>query len=83
VMIIQKRRESEKIKIEPSAVISPKAKKLVDEIGRELFQSRNIVDENNDERTMENFKNHVADQLTKLRSYFDLQTKYTYPSVYE
>ncbi|MGM0340741.1 BREX system P-loop protein BrxC [Enterococcus sp. AZ007] len=83
VATIQKRRESEKIKIEPSAVISTKAKKLVDEIGRELFQSRNIVDENNNERTMESFKSHVEDQLAKLRSYFDFQTKYTYPSAYE
>lgn len=83
VNTVQKRRESEKIKIEPSAVISQKAKKLVDEISRELFQSRNIVDENNNEQTMENFKAHVEDQLTKLHSYFDLQTGYTYPSVYE
>ncbi|HCK3992712.1 TPA: BREX system P-loop protein BrxC [Enterococcus faecium] len=83
VMIIQKRRESEKIKIEPSAVISPKAKKLVDEIGRELFQSRNIVDENNNEHTMENFKKYLKGQLDNLRSYFDLQNTYTYPSAYE
>lgn len=83
VNVIQKQRESEKIKIEPSAIISPKAKKLVDEISRELFQSRSIVDENNNERTMENFKERLNTQLNELRSYFDLQNKYFYPSARE
>lgn len=83
VNVIQKQRESEKIKIEPSAIISPKAKKLVDEISRELFQSRSIVDENNNERTMENFKKRLNVQLNELRSYFDLQNKYFYPSARE
>lgn len=56
---------------------------MVDEIGRELFQSRNIVDENNNEHTMENFKKYLKGQLDNLRSYFDLQNTYTYPSAYE
>ncbi|MEI1230758.1 BREX system P-loop protein BrxC [Enterococcus mundtii] len=83
VNIIQKRRESEKIKIEPSAVISPKAKKLVDEISRELFEKRNIVEENNNEQTMANFKAQLKGQLDNLRTYFDSETGYTYPSAYE
>lgn len=81
--IIQKRRDSEKIKIEPSAIISRKSKKIVDDIGRELFNSRNIVEDNNNERTMENFKKHLQRQLSDLSTYFDRETTYTYPSVYE
>ena len=82
VAIIQKRRESEKIKIEPSVVISSKAKKLVDEIGRELFRSSSIVDENNNEQTMTNFKKLTKVQLDNLAFNYS-SSRYSYPSAHD
>lgn len=82
VAIIQKRRESEKIKIEPSVIISSKAKKLVDEIGRELFRSSNIIDENNNEQTMVNFKKLTKTQLANLAFNY-ANSRYSYPSAHD
>lgn len=77
--IIQKRRESEKLQIEPSVVISPKLKKIVADIGRELFQSQLILDDKNNEQTMVNFKKKIQEQLNYLDQYY-LNGKIYYPS---
>ncbi|MDN6580360.1 MAG: BREX system P-loop protein BrxC [Tetragenococcus koreensis] len=80
--IIQKRRESEKIKVEPSIVISNKLKKTVDQVARELLHHTAIVDDNNNEKTMQEFNKRVEQQLQELKEDFK-DSNYTYPSAHE
>lgn len=72
------RKKPEKIRIEFRQKANANQKKLVRELGEELFQSRNIVDDNNDDKTRANFVEKVRFMTSSLENFKDT-SKYYYP----
>ncbi|MDR2832662.1 MAG: BREX system P-loop protein BrxC, partial [Streptococcaceae bacterium] len=79
--VVQKRRDAEKVKIIPAVIISAKLKKIVDQVGKELFNNLSLVDDNNNEQTMKDFKSAVSSHINKLNEYFSNKA-YRYPGNY-
>lgn len=75
--VLQNKRNIEKVKIEQRVKATEKQRKLVAEIAKELFESRNVVADE-DDLTMANFKNRLETMLTDLTSFAD-SGKYYYP----
>lgn len=76
--VITDRRAPEKIRIELKPKVSEQLKKMVRDLGEELFESRNIVDEHNDDETRRRFIERVQRMLTDLNTFKDTQ-RYNYP----
>lgn len=75
--IIQNKRHLEKVKIELRVKATEKQRKLVAEIAKELFESRNVVADE-DDVTMANFKDKLNKMLDDLTSFADREG-YHYP----
>lgn len=76
--VIFDRRTPEKIRVELRQKANESQKKMVKEIGDALFESRNIVDENNDDSTRSNFIDRVQRMITEFNSYKNIPGK-NYP----
>ncbi|MGO2100748.1 BREX system P-loop protein BrxC [Vagococcus salmoninarum] len=74
---IQNKRHLEKVKIELRVKATEKQRKLVAEISKELFESRNVVADE-DDVTMANFKDKLTKILDDLTSFAD-RGGYHYP----
>lgn len=75
---IFERRAPERVRIELRVSVNPIQKQMVKELGEELFNSKNIVDENNDDMTRAAFIKKVKDMLLEFGGYCD-QPGYYYP----
>ncbi|MBO0479865.1 BREX system P-loop protein BrxC [Vagococcus fluvialis] len=68
---ILERKAPEKIRIEIKIQSDPKQKKMVQALGEELFNSRNIVDESNDDITRNQFNERASRVIAELSNYKD------------
>lgn len=68
---ILERKAPEKIRIEIKIQSDPKQKKMVQNLGEELFNSRNIVDESNDDITRNQFNERADRVIVELSNYKD------------
>lgn len=68
---IFERKAPEKIRIETRILIDSSKKRIVKELGEELFGSRNIVNENNDDITHENFIVRTRRMIDEFTNYKD------------
>lgn len=66
---ILERKAPEKIRVELREIIDPSLKHLVKELGYALFESKNIVDENNDDTTRVRFINYTNQMIEKFTTY--------------
>lgn len=72
------RKAPEKIRIELRQKANDSQKKMVKELGDALFESRNIVDENNDDTTHTRFNEKAQRMITEFNGFMDTPGKY-YP----
>lgn len=72
------RRTPEKIRVGLLIKIGGAQKKLVKELGEELFESKNIVDENNDDMTRRIFTERTERMISEFNNYGN-QGSYHYP----
>lgn len=75
---IFERKAPEKIRIELRQKANDSQKKMVKELGDALFESRNIVDENNDDTTHTRFNERAQRMITEFNGFKDNPGKY-YP----
>ncbi|WP_413476362.1 BREX system P-loop protein BrxC [Latilactobacillus fuchuensis] len=76
--VIFERKAPEKIRIELRVKFNEYQKKMVKQLGDALFESRNIVDENNDDTTRSRFNDRAQKMLTEFSGYRDVPGK-NYP----
>ncbi len=79
---ILERKASEKIRVELRQKANDSQKRMVRNLGEELFQSRSIVDENNDDTTRSNFIDKANLQIGILSSFQDTRNNH-YPQADE
>lgn len=75
--LIQNNRMIEKVKVEKRERATEAQKRMLAEIAKELFQSKAVVDDN-DDQTMLNFKEKNRILITRLKSYLSTE-QYYYP----
>lgn len=76
--VVSERRSPEKIRLTLRVKIPESQKRLAKELGEDLFNSRNIVDENNDDTTRVTFTNQLKGMISEFTTYSD-QRGYYYP----
>lgn len=76
--VIFDRKSPEKIRVELREKANEAQKKMVHDLGEELFQSRNIVDEYNDDTTRIRFNEKIQRMISDLNSFKDT-SGYHYP----
>ncbi|KRL03906.1 BREX system P-loop protein BrxC [Liquorilactobacillus hordei] len=75
---ISDRKSPEKIRVKMRQKANDVQKKMVHNLGEELFKSRNIVDENNDDTTRVRFNEKAQRMISELNSFKDTPGHY-YP----
>lgn len=76
--VIFERKAPEKIRVELRQKANDRQKKMVKELGYALFESRNIVDENNDDATRTRFNDKAQRMITEYKGFEDSSNKH-YP----